>query len=95
MSDLSDEQQEYLQGLKDKGIAFKGMVHDDGWKHIKYYYEEKIKIFATRMLTGDQSIEEFERERWELQGIRKLFAFVDSCISELENGSKATGTTEE
>lgn len=83
-NDLSQEQKDYLDMVKEQGMAFKGMVSSDGWKGIKSYYEAQVKDFATQILTGDRDVIEFEKTRWQLQGMRKLIAYVDSCIKEFE-----------
>lgn len=91
--ELSEEQEQYKQAQMDAGLMFEGLIRSEGWKLIKTYYEDQVKAFATRILTSDADIEEFEKGRWELQGMRKLFAYVDSCIRTLED-EKNTGVTE-
>lgn len=78
-----------------RGEAFRQMVRSEGWKFIKKYFEAKIQALATSILIEDKPIAEFENERRELMGVRKLFGFVDNDIKVLENENKDTGVAKE
>jgi len=90
-----DNQQE--QAKKDalaRGVAFTRMIKEDGWKFVKMYFENRVKAFTTNVLIQEKPLVEFEKERDEIVGLRKLFSFIDSDVKLLENESKKdTGTS--
>jgi hypothetical protein len=82
----SQAQQEALAESLSRGEAFEETVRTKGWEYIKSYFQTKFQLFATSLLIEDKKgIEEFEKERRELIGIRKLFGLVDGDIKTLED----------
>jgi hypothetical protein len=89
-------QKEALEESLSRGQAFEELIRTKGWEYIKAYYQAKIQNFATSLLIkGDKKIEEFEGERQELIGLRKIFGFVDNDLKTLKDkieNDKKTGT---
>lgn len=62
------------------------MVRSRGWEWVKKYYQSKVQRFATDLLLKeDKDINEFEGERRELIGLRKLIGAIDSDIKVVED----------
>lgn len=62
------------------------MVKGRGWEWVKKYYQSKIQQFASDLLLSEKKkIEEFEGERRELIGLRKLMGIIDSDIKAIED----------
>ena len=71
-----------------RGVAFQSLIRSDGWKFIKLYFENRVQAFATHLLVEDKPISEYEGERQELKGIRKLLGIIDTDIKTLEDEHK-------
>jgi len=85
-SELSEEQKQALSESLTRGSAFEEMVRSQGWGFIKAYYQAKIQRFATSLLLEENKpISDFEAERRELIGLRKLIGLIDNDIKALEN----------
>ena len=96
--DQSQAQQEALEESLSRGQAFEETVRTKGWEYIKKYYQAKIQNFASSLLVEDTSpIAEFEDERRELIGLRKLLGMVENDIKilndKIENDKKARRPT--
>lgn len=80
-----------------RGQAFEELIRSKGWELVKGWYQNKIQHFATSLLIGDQKgIVEFENERRELIGLRKLFGLIDNDLKVLrEENEKAKRPTKE
>lgn len=81
-----------------RGQAFEELIRTKGWEYIKKYYQTKIQFFASSLLVEDSKpIAEFEDERRELIGLRKLLGMVENDIEILrkkaENDDKAKRST--
>jgi hypothetical protein len=81
-----------------RGQAFEELIRSTGWEFIKNWYQKKIQTFATSLLVSDQKgIIEFENERRELIGLRKLMGVIDNDLNILhkyeedEKAKKSTG----
>lgn len=82
----SQVQKEALEESLNRGQAFEETIRTKGWEFIKTYYQNKVQTFATSLLIDEKRpISEFEMERQELIGIRKLLGFVESDIQTLRN----------
>jgi len=72
------------QALQDslvRGSAFEELIRTKGWEFVKAWYQAKVQYLATELLMNDKKqMAEFENERRELMGIRKLLGFVDNDI---------------
>jgi hypothetical protein len=67
----------------------------EGWQSLLVFFETKVKGFVNEMLTNDtKKIEEFEAERRELAGMRKMIGKVSESVAFLNeyrrNQSKKT-----
>ena len=96
--DQSQAQQEALEETLSRGQAFEETVRTKGWEYIKKYYQAKIQNFASSLLIEDKTaISEFEDERRELIGLRKLLGMVENDIKilndKIENDNKAKRST--
>jgi hypothetical protein len=82
---LSQEQKEAYQQALIRGSAFEELIRTQGWEYVKKYYEARVQQFANNMLLQDRvSIAQFEAERWEIIGIRKLFNMIENDIKAVE-----------
>lgn len=81
---LSKEQQQYLDETLERGVAFEEMIRTKGWEIVLSYYQNSLQTLTTQMITQeDKSIEEFEKDRREIIGIRKLINRISSDIETL------------
>ena len=83
-----------MEASLERGQAFEELIKTKGWESIKAWYQAKIQQFASSLLINEKKdILEFERERRELMGLRKLLGFVENDIKTLhdkiENDKKA------
>lgn len=70
------------------------MIRSNGWSFVKQYYQTKIQKFASDLLLQDgKQISEFESERRELIGLRKLLGMIDSDIKTVEHDRQNKPTT--
>jgi hypothetical protein len=102
MQDNNQDQSKALkQALEDslsRGQAFEETIRTKGWELIQKYYQAKIQQFASSLLIeGSKPISDFESERRELIGLRKLLGMVDNDIKTLhdEHDKKVRGTPKE
>ena len=71
---------------KGRGQAFEETVRTKGWEYIKAYYLNKVQQFANSLLMEDKKeVVEFEAERRELIGLRKLIGFIENDIKVLRD----------
>jgi len=62
------------------------MVRSRGWEWVKKFYQSKVQVFATNLLLNDKKpINEFEGERHELIGIKKLLGSIENDIKTVED----------
>ena len=62
------------------------MVRGRGWEWVKKYYQSKVQVFASNLLLNEKKkIEEFEGERHELIGIKKLLGSIENDIKTVED----------
>ena len=70
------------------GEAFEELVRVKGWEYIKADYTVRIQKFVNGLLTQDKlDIEEFENERRELIGIRKMLGLVEGKLQAYQDGA--------
>jgi hypothetical protein len=80
-----DQQKEY-QEILERGEAFEELIRTRGWGFVKAWYQNKIQQFATNLLLSDKRpIQEFEDERRELIGLRKIMGMIDNDIQVLHD----------
>jgi hypothetical protein len=78
-----------------RGVVFQELIRSEGWKFVKAYFESRVQTLATHLLVEDKPISEYESERWELVGLRKLLGYIDNDIKVLEDDHKKdTGVAE-
>lgn len=78
-----------------QAVAFEELIRVKGWEYVKAYYQTRVQSFATRLLVSDSDIAEFEAERQQLIGIKKLLGFIDGAIQLLEHERKNPTATSE
>ena len=97
-SEVEKRRKEALDEALERGTAFNELTHHRGWALVSTYIQNRIQTFATRAIKdGFKSMEEYQLERGEVNGLRKLLAEVNSSVELLKaqnNGQKDTGTTE-
>jgi hypothetical protein len=90
-----DQLEESKNQSLERGVAFQELTRSRGWRFVKMYFENEVKAFTTSLLVEDKPIESYANKRSELNGIRKLFGFIDHDIKFLENEhTKDTGAAE-
>lgn len=91
---MSEEQKQAYQETLQRGEAFEALIRSKGWEYVKSYYLNTVQQFATSLLLEDtKKIEEFEDERRELIGLRKLMGRIENDIKVLENEREKTRNT--
>lgn len=92
---MTEPQIEALKETLKRGSEFEVMMQSAGWKLIESYVASKIQIFANDIiLQDDKDISEFEKERREIIGIRKLLNIISGDVETLKNERKReTATT--
>lgn len=62
------------------------MVKSQGWEWVKKYFQARVQALANGLLLEDKKpITDFDNERRELIGLRKLIGSIDSDIKTVEN----------
>lgn len=75
-----------MEASLERGQAFEELIRTKGWGFVKAWYQAKIQQFASSLLIeGNKNIEEFEKERRELMGIRALLGWIENDIKTLED----------
>lgn len=93
---MDNQQEESKKQSLERGVAFQELERSKGWTFVKLYFEERVRNLSTRLLVEDKPIIEYEKERMELVGLRKLFSFIANDIKTLEDANKKdTGTAED
>ena len=89
-----DKQEEALNLSLQRGEAFEELIRTRGWGFVKEWYQQKIQRLASGLLVNDKKdILEFEAERRELIGLRKLLGMIEQDITTLHE--KNTGPAKE
>lgn len=84
-SKLTPEQEKAKQEMLERASALQQLQHADGFKYLKAYYENKIKSFVSDMFNQEgKAIAEFEAERREIMGLKRMFGEIDWALTELE-----------
>jgi len=87
--ELSKEAKQSLNESKARGEVFQLMIRSKGWEFVKAFYTNRVQSFASGLLMQDKKpIADFEDERRELIGIRKLLGYIDNDIKNLEGETK-------
>jgi hypothetical protein len=99
--DPKEAQRLSLEDSLKRGSAFEQLIRSEGWEYVKAWYQNKIQRFATSLLIEDtKNVEEFEHERRELIGLRKLMGLIENDLKilhdsqEKEKNEKAKQSTE-
>jgi len=87
-SQLSNQQQQYLDETLKRAGAFEELVRTKGWEYVKSFYQNRVQALANGLLLSDEPITKFEAERQELMGIRKLLSYIDSDLTILADFRK-------
>lgn len=75
-----------MKASLERGSAFEVLIRTKGWDYIKLWYQGKVQVLASALLLQEEkSIDEFEPERRELIGLRKLLGMVDGDIKALND----------
>lgn len=82
--DKTEELQEYLT----VSSLLRETVSTRGWEFVKSYYEQKVKALATGIIVSDSPIQDFEAERNEIKGIRKLMSEIDERLRKLREAEQ-------
>lgn len=82
---LNPAQEQFLHETLERASAFEETIRTKGWEHIKAYYTNLIQKLANDLLMSDKPITEFEAQRNEAKGLRKLLMKVESDLKTLEN----------
>lgn len=82
---LTPQQEESLNEQMVRGEAFEEMTRTKGWELVvKGYYVNRLQAFTNALILGDgKPIEDFEGDRRELIGIRKLIKEVEVTVKAL------------
>lgn len=85
-SKLSEEQQKEYQEALTRGSDLEEMVKSRGWEWVKKYFQARVQGLANGLLLEDKKpITDFDNERRELIGLRKLIGSIESDIKTVEN----------
>lgn len=69
-----------------RGSDLEEMVKSRGWEWVKKYFQARVQGLANGLLLEDKKpITDFDNERRELIGLRKLIGSIDSDIKTVEN----------
>lgn len=100
--ELTEEQKQFKEEQLKRASAFEALSHQEGFKYQKAYYENKIKAFVNDLFNKeDIPITDFEGQRREIIGLKKMFGDIEFELQQLEaerakeNEQKPTGTTSE
>lgn len=96
--ELTDEQKQFQDDQLKKGVASEEMINTPGWGYVKGFYEEQLKAFVNRIFTEGKPLTEYEGQRSELLGIKKLINDVDWSIKQVQQfrkNDKTNGSTSE
>ena len=85
---------ETKQDRLERAVTWHELTKLPAWKLMQQYYAIQIQSFANDILLGEEEITKYERSRYELSGIRKLFAMIETEVEYLRNESdkKDSGT---
>jgi len=62
-----------------RGSAYQQLIRTKGWEYIKLWYQKKVQKLATDLLLNDKKpTVEFEAERYELVGLRKMLGMIEN-----------------
>ena len=85
-NEKTKEQQDSLQQLLSQGEALEVVIREKGWEYILQYFQTRLQTFTNDMMMNEKKPTiEFEKERSELIGVRKLLGWVNSCIKAVED----------
>jgi hypothetical protein len=81
-----DQQEELRQQQLDEALKeadrYEILSSQEGWQSLLGFFEARVKGFVNEMLTNDtKKIEEFEAERMELVGMRKMIGKVSESVA--------------
>lgn len=82
---LSSEQEQAKQEQLERGQAFIELMASRGFEHLRVYYQQRLQRLTNEIiLSDDKSIGEFEAQRREVIGLRKLFAQIQHDVDALK-----------
>jgi hypothetical protein len=84
--ELLQAQQQQLNETLERAHEFEETVRTRGFARIKAHYENRVRAFVNELLIqDDKDIKEFEKERFELIGLRKMFGSIESDLKVLSD----------
>lgn len=91
--ELTKEQEESRKESVERAQAFEGLMMHPGFKYQKAYYENRLKAFVNDLFNKvDKPISDFEGERRELIGLKKLFSEITFEVDQARNERKTNRT---
>lgn len=94
-SELTKEQLKAKEEMLERAAAFQLLTTSPGFAYLKAYYENKIKAFVNDLFNQEgKSITDFEGDRREIIGMKKMFGEIDWALLELEKERKNAKPTE-
>lgn len=85
---MDNKQQQELRDQSQKDFleragAYEELVRTKGWEWLMANFQTRVQVFTTNVLTSDRPIEEFEHDRQQIVGIKKLIADVQGDLDAL------------
>lgn len=94
--ELNEEQKKAKQEAMTRAIAFESLTHNEGFSYLKAYFDNKLKAFVNELFNKeDRPISDFEGERRELLGLKRMFGEIDFELNRLaDERTHSKSTTE-
>lgn len=91
--ELKRQMEDSRNEMLERAYAFEEVQRFDGWKFIKAYIENRIRDFANKcILSGFESMEEFNLERGKVLSLQQLLSEMEASIKTLEDERKRVTT---
>lgn len=98
---MEDVKEQSKNEFYERAGAFEELVRTKGWEWVKAYYQTELASFINDLFNNeDKPIADFEFQRRELMGLKKLLTTIDADLQELErlrkekNGQPEVGKDE-
>lgn len=83
-----EQREQALSDLLERAGAYEEMTRTKGWEWVLANFKTRVQVFTTNVLTSDQPIEKFEKERQQIIGIKAVIGDVQSDLEALERHRK-------